>query len=181
MTEYEKIELTCGISIEEAIKELSLYDGKVCCDFNGKTLYSDVDNIETAYVKITGRTRGEFREQEHKRIEEYELRQKKHKEAIPQLTIDYIEKGHAILDQKYWKLWDECVPIRLDDLYQGMELNCCLDIVKILNEKDGSKFTEAHAVLKQQNHSGTSYCLLKSMVISFCDDGKQFYEMIGEQ
>lgn len=51
-------------------------------------------------------------------------------------TVEYyVEKGHELLDKKYWKDWDEIVPIRLNDLYHGMELKCCLEIVSALNEE----------------------------------------------
>jgi len=84
----------------------------------------------------------------------------------------WIEEGHKIIDEKYWKDWDKCVPIRLDDLYHGMELGCCLEIVKALNE--GCDLSHALKLMEAQNHSGMSWGLVRSMIYSFCDRGEEF-------
>ena len=39
-----------------------------------------------------------------------------------QKIAKYISDGHKILDEKYWNDWDKCVPIRVNDIYGGMEL-----------------------------------------------------------
>ena len=64
------------------------------------------------------------------------------------------------------------MPIRLDDLYQGMELKCCLDIVSELNK--GCSLDEAKTIIEGQGHSGMSFGLVCSMVKSFCDRGQEF-------
>ena len=58
--EYREIEFYPGQSIETAVKELKSYEELVCGSFNGKMLYSDVDDVDSAFVKITGRTKAEF-------------------------------------------------------------------------------------------------------------------------
>lgn len=87
----------------------------------------------------------------------------------------WIEEGHKIIDEKYWKDWDEIVPIRLNDLYHGMELGCCLEIVKVLN--DGRDIFDALELMESQNHSGLSWALVRAMVKHFCDRGSVFAEM----
>ena len=132
---YRKIEFGAGDSIEEAIKDLSTFKERgelVCGEFNGQTLFSDVDDLDSAYLKITGKTKAEFDEAERIRMEEYEAEKRRHEESIPELTKEWIEKGQEVLDIKYLVEWNKCVPIRLGDLYRGMELKCCLDIVKEL-------------------------------------------------
>lgn len=84
----------------------------------------------------------------------------------------WIEEGHKIIDEKYWEDWDKCVPIRLDDLYHGMELGCCLEIVKALNE--GCDLSHALKLMEAQNHSGMSWGLVRNMIYSFCDRGEEF-------
>ena len=86
----------------------------------------------------------------------------------------WIEEGHKIIDQKYWEKWDRCVPIRLDDLYHGMELGCCLEIVQALNE--GCELSHAIKIMEDQNHSGMSWGLVRAMVNTFCDRGAEFAE-----
>ena len=101
---------------------------------------------------------------------------KKHEESVPDLEKEWIEKGNTILDEKYHELWSECVPIRLNDLYQGMELGACLNIVTELNK--GCSLDEAKAIIDSQGHSGMSYGLVCSMVKSFCDRGVEFVNYV---
>lgn len=176
MSNYKEIEFYFG-NIEEAVKELNIYKQKgekVFITFNGQKLYSDIDTLDTAFKKITGKTKAEFDEAKRIRHEEYEEQQRKHKEAIPELTKEWIEKGNQILDEKYRETWAKCVPIRLGDLYQGMELQMCLDIVLELN--NGCSLDEAKTIIENQGHSGMSFGLVCSMVKSFCDRGQEFVD-----
>ena len=176
---YRKIEFGAGDSIEEAIKDLSTFKERgelVCGEFNGQTLFSDVDDLDSAYLKITGKTKAEFDEAERIRMEEYEAEKRRHEESIPELTKEWIEKGQEVLDIKYLVKWNKCVPIRLGDLYRGMELKCCLDIVKELNS--GCDLEAAKKIINDQGHSGMSFGLVCSMVKSFCDRGNEFVNYV---
>jgi hypothetical protein len=171
---YKKIEFGFG-GIDEAICMLQEYQERgelVFGSFNGKKLYSDIDDLDSAYLKITGYNKADFIIEQKKRYDERQEEKRKHQEAIPQLTIEWIEKGNVILDEKYCELWAKCVPVRLDDLYEGFELGACLEIVKPLN--DGCTFDEANAIIEKQGHSGMSFSLVCSMVASFCDRGAEF-------
>lgn len=174
MSNYKEIEFYFG-NIEDAVKELSAYNKKgekVFITFNGQKLYSDIDTVDTAYVKITGKTKGEFDEAQRIRHEEYQEQQRKHKEAIPELTKEWIEKGNQILEEQYRETWAKCVPIRLGGLYQGMELGMCLDLVLELN--NGCTLEKAKTIIENQGHSGMSFGLVCSMVKSFCNRGQEF-------
>ena len=168
---YRKIEFGFG-DINSAMKELKSHKDLVCGSFNGQMLYSDVDDVDTAYKKITGKTKAEFDEARQKEHEEYEAENKRHEEAIPELTKEWIEKGNEILAEKYHETWAECVPIRLGDLYRGFELKATLDIVKELNA--GCELEVAKGIIEGQGHSGMSFGLVCSMVKSFCDRGAEF-------
>ena len=76
------------------------------------------------------------------------------------------------MDEKYRENWAKCVPIRLDDLYRGMELGNCLEIVDQLNK--GKQLEEVKPLIENQGHSGMSFGLVCSMVKSFCDRGNEF-------
>jgi len=158
MNKYKEIEFGFG-NIESAVKELKSHNEFVCGSFNGQILYSDIDDLDSASERI--------------RHEEYEEQQRKHKEAIPELTKEWIEKGNTILDEKYRELWAKCVPIRLGDLYQGMELGNCLEIVEQLN--NGKTVEEVKPLIENQGHSGMSFGLVCSMIKSFCDRGEEFF------
>lgn len=177
-TNYIKIEFFFG-DISSAVRELNKYKERgelVYLEFNGENLYSDVDDLDSAYKKITGKTKAECDEEEQKRHKKYQEEERKHKEAIPELTKKWINKGNAVLDKKYHKKWAECVPIRLGDLYRGMELSATLAIVKELNA--GCELDVAKKIVESQGHSGMSFGLVCSMVRSFCDRGYEFVSYV---
>ena len=174
-TNYRKIEFGAGDSIERAMQDLARFKERgelVYGEFNGQKLYSDIDDVDSAYKKITGKTKSEFDAERKAENDRYKEEQKKHKEAIPELAKEWIEKGNAILDEQYHEKWAKCVPIRLDDLYQGMELGATLDIVKELNA--GCELDKAKEIIEAQGHSGMSFGLVCSMVKSFCNRGSEF-------
>lgn len=176
--EHRKIEFGFG-HLESAVEELLRYKERgelVYGEFNGQKLYSDTDDLDSCFVKVTGKTKAEFDEAEKIRNDEYEQELKKHKDAIPELTKEWITKGNNILDEKYHELWAKCVPIRLDDLYRGMELGNCLEIVDQLNK--GYEPEKVKPLIENQGHSGTSFGLVCSMVKSFCDRGSEFVSYV---
>lgn len=177
---YRKIEFGAGDRIERAVASLQKFKERgelVCGSFNGAMLYSDIDDIDSAYMKITGKTKAQSDEDDRKWHEDYEEKKRKHKEAIPELTKKWIEKGNQILDEEYRELWAKCVPVRLGDLYEGMELGMCLDIVIELN--NGCTLDEAKAIIESQGHSGMSWGLICSMLKSFCKRGDEFVRYLG--
>ncbi len=93
------------------------------------------------------------------------------------LSKEYIEKCKSILEPEKLELWEKVVPLRLNDLYRGMELQCCLDICKILKEQKSDSFQKAIEELKKQNHSGASFGLVLRMVREFAVNGEQFVSL----
>ena len=176
---YTKIDFHCGCTLDLAVMELLEYKERgelVCGDFNGHTLYSDTVTMDGAYLEVTGVTKEEFDRHQEEDRQRWMRDEEEHKARIPELTREWITKGHEILDEKYWEKWDECVPIRLDDLYKGMELGDCLDIVKALN--DGCDLDTAKKIIHNQDHSGMSFGLVRAMVQAFCDRGNEFADYV---
>jgi len=173
---YDKIEFEAGSSIDSAVEQIKDYKGLACGTFNGQVIFSDIDDLDSAYKKITGKTKVEFDEEMQKKHDEYEAEKLRHEEAVPELTKEWIEKGKKVLDEKHHSVWIECVPIRLKDLYHGMELGNCLDIIKELN--NGCELDVAKRIIEEQGHSGMSFNLVCSMVKSFCDRGNEFINYV---
>ena len=174
---YREIEFSIGSNIERAVNELSMYKDKeklVCGSFNGTMLYSDTVTMDGAYQQITGKTKAEFDKEQEDWREDYKRREKEYQDSVPSLVDEWVIKGKEILTADKWDYWKEIIPIRLKDLYHGMELGCCLDIVKILN--NGGTLDEAKAEINKQDHSGMSYGLVRVMVKEFCNRGNEFYE-----
>lgn len=171
--EFKEIEVYG--TIDTAVERLKMYDRmgeKVRTCFNGVMLYSDTVTLDGAYKAITGMTKAEFEQEQEKLREELRAEEAEWEKTIPNEIQRWTNEGHAVLDEKYWKFWDKCVPIRVSDIYRGEELGATLEIVKALNE--GCDFKEAQKLLDDQQHSGLSESLVLSMVSSFCDRGKEF-------
>ena len=164
--------ISIGETIDSVIKEMKSARELVSVEFNGVMLYSDIDDVDSAYKKVIGMTKAEFDAEMQREREQYLEEENRHKDSIPRLAKEWVEKGCSILDAKYHDSWRKCVSIRLNDLYRGMELRCCLDIVKELN--NGCTLESAKKMIEMQGHSGMSFGLVCSMVESFCDRGSEF-------
>lgn len=180
MDNYKEIDLWAGCTIEQAVRILMDYREKgelVSCNFNEIILYSDTITLDNAYKQITGKTKDEIDRAEKEWREEYDRREKEFKETIPSLIKEWVEKGRKILNEDKWEYWEEIVPIRLGDLYHGMELGYCLDIVKILN--NNGTLEEAKEEINKQDHSGMSFGLVRAMVRDFCERGEEFVKYVS--
>jgi hypothetical protein len=172
---YQKIEFQVGCDIQDVVNRLLKYKDSgilVYGEFNGTKLYSDTVTLDGAYMEITGKTIDEFNEALEQQRKKYEKEEQEHKNNIPSLSKEWMKKGREILSADEWELWDKIVPIRLNDIYQGMELGASLDIIKILN--NGGSLDEAKDAIESQGHSGMSFGLVCSMVREFCDRGQEF-------
>lgn len=176
--EYKKAEYL-GSDIDTVVKNLLVANEKgelISTDFNGHMLYSDTVTLDGAYQEIIGKTKAEFDKAQQERKEEYEKKEQDHKDKIPELQAEWMKKGKEILSEDRWEYWDKIVPIRLGDLYHGMELGCCLDIAKILN--NNGTLDEAKKEIEKQGHSGMSWGLVCNMVKAFCDRGQEFVDFV---
>ena len=175
---YRKLEFYYG-SISDFVYLLLQYKEKgelVYADFNGHRFYSDTVTMDGAYKEITGKTKAEFDYMVKEQEDAWEEQKREHKASIPKKTKYWREKARGIIKEDKLDHWDEIVPIRLKDLYRGMELGCCLDLAVLLKE---GAFEEAKEMLNNQGHSGMSYGLVCVMLKEFADNGEEFLEFIG--
>ena len=181
---YEDIIIHAGATIDYAVQVLEECRNKgelVRITFNGIKLHSDeIFTVDEGYLKVLGMTKEEHENRVERYIDESRKRRQEHKNNIPALTKYYEQRGREILPESKWKDWNQIVPIRLGDLYQGMELGNCLDIVKLLNE--GGTLDEAREEIYSQGHSGMSFSLVCYMVEEFADGdrGKVFRKYVLE-
>lgn len=174
---YRKLEFYYG-SIKDFVYLLLQYKEKgelVYADFNGHRFYSDTITMDGAYKEITGKTKAEFDYMVKEQEDAWEEQKREHEASIPKKTKYWREKARGIIKEDKLDHWDKIVPIRLKDLYQGMELECCLDLAVLLKE---GAFEEAKEMLNNQGHSGMSYGLVCAMLKEFVDNGEEFLEFI---
>lgn len=177
---YQETEFSVGWGIENAVEHLLMFKKAgilMCGSFNGRMLYSDTVTMDSAYLEITGKTKQEFDKAQEERRETYIREEKEFQDHIPQLCKDFMLRGREVLTEDKWKYWDEIVPIRLKDLYHGMELGNTLDIILSLNEGD---FDKAKEKFNEQGHSGMSASLVFVMVEEFSDKGKEFRKFMSK-
>ena len=175
--EYQFIEMPWSFDLDNSINMLYSYCCPAKTEFNGHMIYND-ESIDEIFIKVTGKNREQFKKQQQAILKKLQEEDEKHTNDIPHLTKKWIKQGHKILDKKYWNEWERCVPIRLGDLYKGWELGCCLELIEILQKQND--FTKAKEVFNGQGHSGMSAHLMKSMLISFYDQGKDFVEYLNK-
>src|SRR5690606_37323492 len=136
MPDYKLIEFCGRTQINDAVDELIEYNRRgeyAKGEFNGVMLYSDKVTHQNAWNTIVGMPKKKFDysiEQEVKKKKIEEERFMKEKDSL----IEYWKReGRRVLDYEYLNEWYKVVPARLNDLYRGMELECCLELVEMLN------------------------------------------------
>ena len=90
---YREITFDAGDTIEAAVKYLKKQKDLVCGSFNGEMLYSDIDDVNSAYKKVVGKTKAEFDACIASEKNSYKEEERKHKESIPELTKEWIKTG----------------------------------------------------------------------------------------
>jgi len=174
-----EISFTLGSNLEEAVRLLEYYKSNgesVWGVFNGVELYSDTVTVDTAFKAVTGKTKKEHNEMLQDIRDRQEQEEVEFKRSLPSLEKYYREQGRKVFSEDRWDYWDNIVPIRLRDLYHGMELDNCLEITKLLNEE--KNYEKAKEALSNQGHSGMSHSLVLRMISEFSDEGKKFVDYL---
>lgn len=180
----KEIEFLPGSNIDSAWKRL-LMESADCGDtcfgmFNDKEIRS-TDTLDEAYVKVSGKTKAEFDDAVKKEREEYERKKKEHEDNIPNLVPEYCEKARGVILEDQYEFWDKIVPVRLGDLYRGMELDATLDLCKIMRDESvgyNERIRKAYDTFMGQGHSGMSASLVASMLKTFCPDGEDLADAV---
>lgn len=180
----KKIEFWAGEDIDHAWKRL-LKESAECEDtcfgmFNDKEIRS-TDTLDDVYVKLMGKTKAEYDKEMQEWHDEYERKEKEHKDNIPNLVPGYRERARGVILEDQYEEWDEIVPIRLGDLYHGMELDCTLDLCKIMRDESlpyDDRIRKAYNAFMEQGHSGMSAGLVASMLKTFCPNGEDLADAV---
>lgn len=176
-----KIEFYAGESLEQAYQDLQ--KNAPCYGvFNDKTLYS-TDTIDDIFIKVTGKNKSEF--DAHVREEQERIAKEKaeFQSKIPQLIDEYRQRARGIIPKKHLEYWDKIVAIRLKDLYHGIELNCWLELIEVLNQNEKSKEYRLKRCLEmfnEQGHSGMSASLVFAGLKKFHPLGVELVEYIEQ-
>ena len=175
----KQVEIWGALNLDDALKMVKAEAEKFGCvcwaEFNMEKIYS-TDSVDDACLKVCGCTKAEHEEKVRKEQEERE-----HKANIPNLVEKYRKEARGLVIEEELEFWDECVPIRLGDLYRGMELGCTLSIIRVMKDESISldeRLVKAHRVFDSQGHSGMSASLMFAMLCKFCPDGEKLVEYL---
>lgn len=180
----KEIEFYPGESIDSAWKKL-LKESAECEDtcfgmFNDHEIRS-TDTLDEAYMKIMGKTKGEYEKEMQDWRDEYKRKEEEHKASIPGLVPGYCEKARGVILEDQYEYWDKIVPIRLGDLYHGTELDCTLELCKIMRDESltyEQRIRKAYDAFMDQGHSGMSASLVASMLRTFCPGGVELADAV---
>ena len=157
------------MSLKEAIDVLKQYKSHNCPAygmFRGTKITTEMSEDEI--YAATGVLTPEQQEDKFRKWqEEYDRELEEYKKTIPGNTEKWIQWGHENLAEEVLKDWDYCVPIRLGDLYRGMELDCFKEIFEAY--RAGKTAEEIKEIFYNQGHSGMSARLECSIVATFLD------------
>jgi hypothetical protein len=180
----KEITIYAGSTIETAWKEILIESSK-CEDtcfvnFNGKQILS-TDTLDEAYKKVTGKTKAEVEEEQRKWHEDYERKQNEFEMKIPKLTEEYRNRARGLIIESQLEYWDEIVPVRLGDLYHGMELEETLKACECMNDESMSydmRLRKAYNMFMDAGHSGMSASLTASMYRRFVPNGNDLADAV---
>ena len=125
-------------------------------------------------MKVLGKTKAEFEEGQRKWKENYDRAEREHQAKIPELTEKYRNEARGLVLNSELEYWDKIVPIRLADLYHGMELQQVIDCCKIMVDESlmlNERLKKTYKVFMDAGHSGMSANLTMSMLECFCPHG----------
>lgn len=177
MKTRREVVIEWGNTIQNALNKLkqlsNLYDNEIeyYCKFNGYELTSSM-TLNDATMLVAGvneETLNDLYKQLSNTID------------TPKFDIikDYRSRARGIIREDKLKQWDDIVPIRVDDIYNGSELGSTLTLVKMLDIDDAS-FTVVKAEFISQNHSGISTNLMFQLLKEFSIYGEEFVDFILE-
>ena len=157
-------------NIDEAVEVLTYareQGRNLWFDFNGHKLYSADVTLDSAYIEVLGMDKATYEKKQKEWREEYERKEKEEEEAAQAKIPYWKEEGKKYIPQPLWEEWEKCVEIRAGDLYHGKELDSLLDILKAIDEGKAKTTDDVEKILDDQNHSGSSYGIMKSMLKTF--------------
>ncbi len=111
-------------------------------------------------------------ENKNKEIAEIETHNKLKPETLICRGIMSMSKSKKTAKTKKYIEWIDVVENRIQDIYEGMDVECTLDIMEALD--NGASMDEVKELFDSFNCSGTVAMIIRSMVGHFHAQGSQF-------
>lgn len=171
-----KFDLRAGTHIEHVFNDLQKRNELCFTDHNDRICVSTMSENKIFQI-LSGYDKDTYYQIENaaraERLETQQKLEEERKKNIPFLIEKYTERAKKIVEMQFLEKFIEIIPVRVNDLYNGMEIGASLEIIKSLNE--GMYFNEVKTIMENQNHSGASWGLVMRILIAFCKRGRLFY------
>ncbi len=180
MKEIETYGWDIDSCLNDLKKEAAKYNEICYCKFNDNRLFS-TDSVDDAYLRTVGKTKAEYDKYCEQQRLKYEQKEAEHKAKIPALEKEYKEMARGLVIESELEYWDKIVPIRLSDLYHGMELKQTLVYCSIMRDEKMSKderLRKCYRIFMDSGHSGTSANLTAAMIERFCPYGEELSDAV---
>ena len=181
-----EVELYAGMNVDVAyakLKEEAERTNEVCfAMFNGKTLYS-TDTMDEAYMKVMGMNKADHDAKIQAWMEKRESEKKAHMAKIPELVEYYKKEARGLVLDERLEDWDNCLEVRLGDIYRGMELQQVIDCARVMKDETldrEARLRKAYKIFMDADHSGMSAGLTRSLLRHFCPDGNELADACNE-
>jgi hypothetical protein len=153
-------------------------DKKGYAEFNGFLFFTDDEDltIDHLYQTICGESKAEHLNKRcHLRMEAT-AREIKYKMIKAERISSFIKSGLRNLPPKHHEKWIDIVPIRVMDMYHGLDLENFLELYENLQIET---FETVKECFIEQGHSGGSGFLVLSMLKEFSPKGADFVKFMG--
>lgn len=173
-----------GQTLENAYNEMKRLaeetNKRVEAEFNTYSINSDM-SIDDVFLLITDKTYIQWLYYRQKQREEEKRKEEEFQNKLPELIEKYKQEARGLVIDSQLDYWDKIVPIRLNDLYQGMELGETLKYCKMMRDESmplEDRLVKARQDFINSGHSGMSRSLMLKMIYTFVPDGDTLREFI---
>ncbi len=169
-------EIDSGGTIENVINRFRSLGKGYCANFSGHLLFSEFDTLETAYMKVCGKTKEEHDrkiEEEYKKYEQE--RTQKIAEAKAKIS-EYVEGGKRLIYPEKMSQWIECVVSESKGLYCGESL---VPVVEVMTALEDGAINDAQVILNEFGGPMIYHGNVLFMITEFSKQGPEFFKKVA--
>ncbi len=163
----------------EVLEKAKEENENIYLDFNGQKLYSLIDDTDSCYLKVTGKTKDEYMkalEEWRKQQEEEQI--KEELEALDKMP-DRIKRGNELIYPQRREDWEKYVRSSTKSFYHGLELDSVLNVMESLS-KD-KNLEQALSVLNSEDKKGVPNFITLNIIAKYSKQGVDFCKYACEK
>lgn len=147
---------------------------KLFCFFGDVFLKSDNITMDSAFLKVLGKTKDEFDREQLEYNNNYEkMILQERRESLGKIP-ELIERGKQYIFPEKLEEWKNCVVDTCDGPFEYYIVEQALDIMDALEK--GAQKDELIELLRKQGHNDATAIRLRRIVLNFSKRGPEFFE-----